>query len=166
MQKQTDNKQVLFEWQELARYFEKREPTYYKTVIILFFLLALLCFFFNEYLLIFAIFSLVFVVLVSGLVPPQKIDYQINKFGFRFGDVFIAYHDIRFFTVVKKNKATIIKLQSLLDQYEVFVLILPADQKKIEEIVEFLETKLPNVENPPKERGEKVSNFLNQVTGL
>lgn len=166
MQKEVNsNKTVYFEWQAPVRYYEKKTQTYFRAIVSLGIVLSLLLFFFSEYLLILVVWSAVFVYYMKAAVPPQEAVYKFTKFGLQFYEQTVAFEAMKSFTVTHKPTASVLRIFiSSQNPYELHVL-LPGSEKK-DEIVAFLEQKVPFVETVPKTDIEKFADWLGSFVGL
>lgn len=72
---------ILLEWNSPSRVFKKRDKEYYKNVLAIAFLLAIILVFAQEYMLILAIFGILFFVYVLSSVPPDTVRHRITKLG-------------------------------------------------------------------------------------
>ena len=161
-----ENKEVLYEWEAGARYFEKKPSTYFRAIIILGVVLTLLLYFFSQYVLIAVVWVIVFVIYVKEAVPPPKITYQITQFGLQFLNEIHLYRNLTAFTVVKKSAGTLLRLFNTSPRAIELNIVLPKDKNQTDKIVIFLKKKIPYIDKIPLNTIEKFGNTLKRLTGF
>lgn len=159
------NKTVYFQWESPVRYYEPKSRAYLRALIALGVLLTLALFFFGEYLLILAVWSVVFVFYVKAAVPPQNALYKLTKFGFQFYEQTIPFQAMSSFTITHKPKSAILRIFITAETpYEVHV-ILPTGEMK-DKILSLLEDKVPFIEHVPKTDIERFADWLSSLVGF
>lgn len=165
MNKANQARENGLEWEADARYFEARPKQYYRAITILTLLISLLLFFLKEVLLIVLTWLVYFVVYARSMVAPGKTKYQLGRFGVSYYGGLLPYKQIAAFTVLAKKQGFVLRVvtQPAGIQYD---FVLPKDQTTNKKIIELLKQKAPFLEELPQTGIEKISRFLNKITGL
>lgn len=72
---------VVFEWRSASRPFKKRDKQFFVTVTVIALLVALIFFFSGQFLPIAVVFSVVFLLYVLQVIPPNEVDQKITTYG-------------------------------------------------------------------------------------
>ncbi len=73
--------EILVEWNAPARPFRKRNRQFFSTIIIIAILVSLILFFAGQVLPVAVVISVVFLVYVTAVVPPQNLHYKLTNYG-------------------------------------------------------------------------------------
>ncbi len=73
--------ETLVEWDAPARPFKKRNRQFFSTVMIIAILISLILFFAGQVLPVAVVISVVFLLYVTAVVPPQKLHYKLTNYG-------------------------------------------------------------------------------------
>lgn len=73
--------EVLVEWDAPARPFRKRNRQFFSTIIIIAILVSLILFFAGQVLPVAVVISVVFLVYVTAVIPPQIVHYKLTNYG-------------------------------------------------------------------------------------
>ncbi len=73
--------EVLVEWDAPARPFKKRNRQFFSTIIIIAILVSLILFFAGQVLPVAVVISVVFLVYVTAVIPPQSVHYKLTNYG-------------------------------------------------------------------------------------
>jgi hypothetical protein len=73
--------ETLVEWDAPARPFKKRKRQFFSTIIIIALLVSLILFFAGQILPVAVVISVVFLVYVTAVIPPQSIHYKLTNYG-------------------------------------------------------------------------------------
>ena len=73
--------ETLVEWDAPARPFKKRNRQFFSTIIIISILISLILFFAGQVLPVAVVISIVFLVYVTAVIPPQKAHYKLTNYG-------------------------------------------------------------------------------------
>lgn len=159
------NKTVYFEWEAPVRYYEQKNQIYFRAIISLGVLLTLALYFLGEYLLIFVVWSVIFVYYVKAAIPPQNARYKLTKFGVQFYEQTITYEVMQSFTLVNKPKGTLLRVfVSGQSPYEIHILLPETEDKNM--IVALLQEKIPYIEHVPQTDIERFAQWLGSIVGL
>ncbi len=73
--------ETLVEWDAPARPFKKRKRQFFSTVLIISLLVSLILFFAGQTLSVAVVISVVFLVYVTAVIPPQDLHYKLTNYG-------------------------------------------------------------------------------------
>lgn len=73
--------ETLVEWDAPARPFKKRNHQFFSTIIIIAILVSLILFFAGQVLPVAVVISVVFLVYVTAVIPPQSVHYKLTNYG-------------------------------------------------------------------------------------
>ncbi len=73
--------ETLVEWDAPARPFKKRNRQFFSTIIIIAILISLILFFAGQVLPVAVVISIVFLVYVTAVIPPQNLHYKLTNYG-------------------------------------------------------------------------------------
>lgn len=73
--------ETLVEWDAPARPFKKRNRQFFSTIIIIAILISLILFFAGQVLPVAVVVSMVFLVYVTAVIPPQAVHYKMTNYG-------------------------------------------------------------------------------------
>lgn len=73
--------EILVEWIAPARPFRKRNRQFFSTIIIIAILISLILFFAGQVLPVAVVISIVFLVYVTAVIPPQDVKYKLTNYG-------------------------------------------------------------------------------------
>jgi hypothetical protein len=73
--------ETLVEWIAPARPFKKRNRQFFSTIIIIAILVSLILFFAGQILPVAVVISIVFLVYVTAVIPPQNLKYKLTNYG-------------------------------------------------------------------------------------
>lgn len=73
--------ETLVEWDAPARPFKKRKRQFFSTVMIIALLVSLILFFAGQVLSVAVVISVVFLVYVTAVIPPQMVHYKLTNYG-------------------------------------------------------------------------------------
>lgn len=73
--------ETLVEWDAPARPFRKRKRQFFSTVMIIALLVSLILFFAGQTLSVAVVISVVFLVYVTAVIPPQNLHYKLTNYG-------------------------------------------------------------------------------------
>jgi len=73
--------ETLVEWDAPSRPFRKRKKQFFSTVLIIAILISLILFFAGQFLPVAVVVSVVFLVYVTAVIPPQSLHYKLTNYG-------------------------------------------------------------------------------------
>lgn len=152
--KNTNEEKTLFEWEAPERAFKKRDKDFWITAIAILVLFSVVLFFIEEFFLIVALVSILFLYYVLATVPPENIKNKITNRGIHFGKSEYTWDILESFWFRKNLDSELLEIETNLNiPRQVTLVINEADKEKIKEIVL---KKLPLVEFTP--------NFIDKLT--
>lgn len=86
--------QTLIEWDAPARPFKERKKKFFSTVLIIAVLVSLILFFAGQILPVAVVVSVVFLVYVSAVVPPNVIHCKLTNYGLYLEKEAFAWHEM------------------------------------------------------------------------
>ncbi len=149
----------LVSWKALSRPYQKKDRDFWVTAIASAGLICVILLVLGEWGLIAAIISLIFFYYVLTTVKPEEVNYRITTKGVYLpgGEQRVDWDFLRNYYFAQKWGHHLVKLETYLGGLPmVSLVILKADQKKIEEI---LKKYLPQGEEK-KNAADKVSNWV------
>jgi len=88
------SEQVFCEWSAPARLFKKRDREYFVNIFAIVFLLSVILVFAREFVLIAAVFSIVFLIYVLSTVPPEDVQHRITNLGIESAGRFYRWEEL------------------------------------------------------------------------
>ncbi len=73
--------ETLVEWDAPARPFKKHNRQFFSTVLIIAVLISLILFFAGQVLPVAVVISVVFLIYVTAVIPPQNVHYKLTNYG-------------------------------------------------------------------------------------
>jgi hypothetical protein len=102
-QHHTNKVETILEWSAPGRPFKKRTKQYYLTATLIALLVEVILFLFSEYMLMLAVFSLVFLAFALAKVPPKDFKYRISSEGITVEDRFFLWQELYDFYFKKRD---------------------------------------------------------------
>jgi hypothetical protein len=143
----TNEEKTLFEWEAPERAFKKRDKDFWITVIAILVLFSVILFFIQEFFLIMALVSLLFLYYVLATVPPENVKNKITNRGVYFGKSQYDWDILELFWFRKNLDSELLEFETDLNvPRQITLVINEEDKEKIKEIVL---KKLPLIESSP-----------------
>lgn len=95
--------ETLVTWEAPARPFKKRNKQFFSTVFIIAILVALILFFAGQVLPVALVISVVFLVYVMAMIPPQNVSVKLTNYGFYIDKEAYAWYEMGRFWFEKKQ---------------------------------------------------------------
>jgi len=95
--------ETLVTWEAPARPFKKRKKQFFSTVFIIAILVALILFFAGQVLPVALVISVVFLVYVMAMIPPQNVSVKLTNYGFYIDKEAYAWYEMGRFWFEKKQ---------------------------------------------------------------
>lgn len=95
--------ETLVSWEAPARPFKKRKKQFFSTVFIIALLVALILFFAGQVLPVALVISVVFLVYVTAMIPPQNVSVKLTNYGFYIDKDAYAWYEMGRFWFEKKQ---------------------------------------------------------------
>ncbi len=160
-----NSNQALFLWDAPIRYFEKKPPTFGKSLIALGILFSLIAYFIGEPFLVLVVWMVVFVSYVKITIPPPNTQYSVTTFGIHISETIIEYKHIHSFAYEIKKEGSVLRFYLTITGQPFFV-ILPMPFLKTTELLTFLKSQLPYLERVPKTDAERFTEWAGKTIGL
>lgn len=145
--KNTNEEKTLFEWTAPERAFKKRDKDFWITAVSILVLFSVVLAFIQEFYLIVALVSVLFLYYVLSTVPPQNIKYKITNRGVNFGDSKYSWKILLRFWFRKSLDTELLEFETNLRiPRQISLVINQADKDQIKQVVL---KKLPLVESSP-----------------
>lgn len=95
--------ETLVTWEAPSRPFKKRNKQFFSTVFIIAVLVALILFFAGQVLPVALVISVVFLVYVTAMIPPQNVSVKLTNYGFYIDKEAYAWYEMGRFWFEKKQ---------------------------------------------------------------
>jgi len=95
--------ETLVTWEAPARPFKKRNKQFFSTVLIIAILIGLILFFAGQVLPVALVISVVFLVYVTAMIPPQNVSVKLTNYGFYIDKEAYAWYEMGRFWFEKKQ---------------------------------------------------------------
>lgn len=142
-----NDEKTLFEWNGPERPYKNRDKDFWITAVSTLVLFSIILFFIQEFFLILALVSILFLSYVLATVPPATIKNKITNRGIYFGELKYFWDDLENFCFkTSLNNEEIVFGTYLRFPRQVSIVIDPKDKDELKSIVV---KKIPYVENPP-----------------
>ena len=143
----TNEEKTLIEWEAAERAFKKRDKDFWITVVSILILFSVVLFFIEEFFLIVALVSVLFLYYVLSTVPPQVVKYKITNRAVHFGDSKYSWDILLRFWFRQSLNVELLEFETNLRVPRQISLVINESDK--EEIKKIILKKLPLVESSP-----------------
>lgn len=138
---------VLFEWEAPERAYQKKSKDFWITAIAILILVSVILIFIDEFFLIMALISVLFVYYALSSVPPGNIKNKLTNRAVYFGELRYEWSGLQNFWFKKSLSNQTINFDTMLRFPRMVSLVInPEDQEKLKEIVI---KRIPMLENSP-----------------
>ena len=103
--------ETLVTWEAPARPFKKRKKQFFSTIFIIALLVALILFFAGQVLPVALVISVVFLVYVTAMIPPQNVSVKLTNYGFYVDKDAYAWYEMGRFWFDKKEGFDILQIE-------------------------------------------------------
>ncbi len=154
------------EWEAPARPYIKHPSYYLRFLIVMGFVISCILLLLRDYMFIVGVWMVVFVLYVRNRTKPEPVKYRITDFGvYWFGDI-VPYINIHAFSFVAEHDVETLRIYNESNGIVYLSLVLPDDEHKKKAIREYLEQKVPYLDEPPKGDLERVSSWISRLFGF
>jgi len=157
--------ETLATWTAPARPFKKRDKQFFSTIFIIALLLALIFFFIGQVLPVALIISVVFLVYVTAMIPPQEVKVKLTNYGFYIDKEAYAWYEMGRFWFEKKQEQDVLQIELGRFPNRLSLVLVGKDTPTKEELKVVLSEVLLN-EKPKPSNFEKVSHWLSDKIPL
>src|SRR5258706_11830932 len=126
--------EVLLAWSFPSRLFKKRDREYFTNIGAIIFLLMVILVFMQEFLLIAAVVSIVFLIYVLSTVPPEEVSHRITNLGIESAGHFYRWDSLVEFWFEEQWGQTMLVLQPLAGK-RIIILLGTQDKKNIRDLI-------------------------------
>lgn len=132
--------EILYKWNAPERYFEKKETRWFVVVAAIALVTIVLAALTNNFILIFAIISLVIVIYAIYTIPPREVEHQITNKGIYTLNTLHIWNSISYFWVSKRGDQYLLNMEyrkkNTDSYYQRMILVMKEkDYKKIVELI-------------------------------
>jgi len=145
--KDTNEEKTLIKWAAAERAFKKKDKDFWITSISILVLFSVILIFIEEFFLIVALVSVLFLYYVLSTIPPQEVDYKITNRAIHFGDSKYNWDILLRFWFRKSLNVELLEFETNLRVPRQISLVIKESDK--EEIKKIVLKKLPLVESSP-----------------
>lgn len=163
-QTQTESRtlKTLIEWKAPSRPFKMRSKEFFSTVLTIAALIVIILAFLKEWFAILAVIAFVFLVFVTGKIPPEEVEHKITTRGITTGGKEFRWEQLGRFWFEERHGQKILMVENFTFPRVLMMLVGQADEKKLKEI---LLDRLPQ-ETPPQTWLDKASQWLTTKISL
>jgi hypothetical protein len=147
---------TLLEWKAPARPFKKRSKEFFSTVLTIAALIVIILVFLKEWFAILAVAAFVFLVFVTGKIPPEEVEHKITTRGIVTGGKEFRWEQLGRFWFEERYGQKILCVENFTAPQVLMMVVGPVEEKKLKEI---LLDYLPQ-ETPPQTWLDKASQWL------
>ena len=138
---------VLFEWEAPERAYQKKGKDFWVTSVAILILVSVILIFINEFFLIMALISVLFVYYALSSVPPGMVKNKLTNRAVYFGELRYEWNGLQNFWFKKSLSNQTINFDTMLRFPRMVSLVIdPKDQEKLKEIAV---KRIPMLENSP-----------------
>lgn len=155
-------KETYLTWTSPSRLFKKRDKEYFTNIGAIVFLLTVILIFAREFVLVAAVFSIVFLIYVLSTVPPENVKHQIINLGIESTGHFYRWQELGEFWFESQWGQTMLILRPFFGP-RIVILIIPEDRMKIREIID---KHIPFREQPEKTWVDNAASWISRKIPL
>jgi len=142
-----NEEKVLFEWEAAERAYQKKGKDFWVTSVAILVLVSVILIFIDEFFLIMALISVLFLYYALSSVPPGIIKNKLTNRGVYFGELRYEWVTLRNFWFKKSMSSLTINFETELRFPRMISLVInPEDQDRLKEIVV---KRIPLLESSP-----------------
>jgi len=143
------DEQLLYKWSAPSRVYVKRDRTWYWGVLFVVLIVCVALLYLQEYFLIATVLSLLFVVYVASLVPPENTEHQITSLGIRsFGELY-TWDMLKDFWISYRSGREILNIDTTVTAPTRLILLYSSKDKA--KIISLFKEKLKYLDMPRKQ---------------
>ncbi len=154
--------EVLLAWSSPSRLFKKRDKEYFTNIGAIIFLLMVILVFMQEFLLIAAVVSIVFLVYVLSTVPPEAVSHRITNLGIESAGHFYRWDSLVEFWFEEQWGQQMLILRPLVGT-RIIILLGIQDKAKVRQLVAKY---IPYRETPDKTWVDNAATWISEKIPL
>lgn len=151
--------EVLVEWDAPARPFKKRKRQFFSTIIVIAILVSLILFFAGQVLPVAVVVSVVFLVYVTAVIPPQNLHYKLTNYGIYVDKEAFSWLGMGRFWFDKKSGQRVLEIELHGFPGRITFVLIDGQTPREEDLEEVLSEVLIK-EKPALSTYEKIANWL------
>lgn len=148
--------EVYLSWMSPSRLFKKRDREYFTNVGAIVVLLTVILVFAREYVLIAAVFSIVFLIYVLSTVPPEEVKHRITNLGIESSERFYRWEEFADFWFEEQWGQVMLVLRPI---YAPRVIMLLGNQDR-DKVRTYIARHIPFREHPEKTWVDNAASWL------
>lgn len=160
--KDEKREEVLLAWSSPSRLFKKRDKEYFTNIGAIVFLIIIILVFAREFVFIFAVLSIVFLVYVLSTVPPEVVKHRITNLGIESAGHFYRWESLHEFWFEEQWGQALLILKPLFGARTVILL----GYENREAVRELIAKYIPYREVPEKNWVDNAARWLSQKIPL
>lgn len=137
---------LLYKWTAPTRLYFKRDKQWYWSMLLVFLIASVILLYMKEFVLILVILSVLFVLYVSSLIPPENTEHQITSLGIRTLGELYTWDMIKDFWISYKGGREILNIDTKVNSPTRLIMLFSSKDKA--KIIELLKTKLVYLDAP------------------
>jgi hypothetical protein len=141
---------LIYKWTAPTRLFLKRDKQWYWTMLLIFLIASVFLLYIKEWVLILVLLSILFVLYVSSLVPPEETEHQITTLGVRTFAELYTWEMLKDFWISYRSGREILNIDTSISSPTRLIMLYSTQDKA--NLINALKTKLRYME-PPKKQG-------------
>ncbi|OGJ37327.1 MAG: hypothetical protein A2383_01490 [Candidatus Pacebacteria bacterium RIFOXYB1_FULL_39_46] len=126
---------MVFQWSAPSRPFKKHQRQFFVTVTVIALLVSLILFFSGQFLPIAVVISVLFLMYVLQVVPPQDIQHQLTTFGIKLEDNLYYWQEMGRFWFDKKFDQLLLNIETLRFPGRITMVLPKEHQEEVREIL-------------------------------
>jgi len=160
--KDENRQEVLLSWVSPARLFKRRSREFYTNIGAIVFLIVIILLFAKEFVFIFAILSIVFLVYVLSTIPPEEVQHRITNLGIESAGHFYRWEALHEFWFEEQWGQTMLVLRPYIGARTIMLL----GREDREKVRSLLAKYIPFREQPEKTWVDNAARWLSQKIPL
>ncbi|MBD3279650.1 MAG: hypothetical protein GF390_02985 [Candidatus Pacebacteria bacterium] len=153
---------TVLEWRAPSRPFQKKNRQYFTTVAVIGLLISLILFFAGQFLPIAVVVSVVFLVYVLAVIPPNQVTNKITTYGIRVEDNLYYWDELGRFWFEDKAKQRLLQIETIRFPGRITLLLNNITEEQLTEIL----TEVLLQEKPEQTFYEKTADWLKEKIPL
>ena len=144
-----EKEELLYKWSAPERATQKRDRQWYWTAALVVLIITVVLLVFGEPILVGAVFSILFVLYVTSLVPPVVVEHKLTSLGIRTADQLFRWEELTDFWFSFRNSKEILNLDTKLNSPRRLIFFFTRRDKG--KILEILKDKIQYKSAPEKQ---------------
>lgn len=153
---ETKREEVLLSWSSPSRLFKRRDKEYFTNIGAIVFLIIIILVFAREFVFIFAVLSIVFLVYVLSTVPPEEVKHRITNLGIESAGHFYRWESLHEFWFEEQWGQMLLLLRPIFGARTVILL----GRQEREKVRTLIAKYIPYREEPEKNLVDNAAKWL------